>query len=61
MDYLEDGTRVAWNGEGPSYGRPGIIIGRKFCQGTKSWDYIIKWENGGQVLLPPEMFDVKED
>jgi len=58
LDYLEDGTKVKWNGTGPSEGRPGTIAGRKFCPGTKSWEYIIKWDNGGQVLLPPEMFNV---
>lgn len=61
MDYLEDGTRVEWNGAGPSYGRPGTIQRRRLCPATKTWEYVIRWDNGGEVLLPPEMFNVIEN
>jgi hypothetical protein len=41
-DFLPDGTKVKWNGSGPSQGRPGTIIRRKFCPGNKCWEYVIR-------------------
>ena len=61
MDYIPDGTKIKFRGGSLSNGRPGTITGRKLCPSTKTWDYIIRWDNGGDVLLPPEMFDVVED
>lgn len=60
-DYIPNQTRVKFNGGGPSNGRPGTIQDRKLCPSTKTWDYVIAWDNGGKVLLPPELFDVIEE
>ena len=59
MDYLANGTKVKFSGGGPGNGRPGTIIDRKWCPAPPGhWEYVIRWDNGGDLLLSPDMFDV---